>query len=514
MSNAVVSKNVHTGPLTGDSKRSTVSTIVKDTMPLPPVALALPLEPASATGPPSPARGSAGMPPPPSPAGATYQPPPAAVPKQESHSPEATDDSKTEVKRKARIGKDMVRRNTMLLMCNPTVKREIESPKEKEIIEQKKEITSESEEIQKDETTIIERICEPQKLKEEKRQEEQEEKENKIVEEPSVKELEPCVLTTVAENVKVKNMKRKLSMTQEKQTEPEPVLSPSKKQKLGSYKDYIKKNTSTVKLNSGKQKLLQDQSKSLTSKTPKVKQKKLNNKRKLNSKFEQQTQQNKRLKLAKPLTASNLHNSKQNSKQKEKPSLDNVTSVAESTTKKSSTSSSSSSSKKSQVQSKSTAVAVLDNLITRNNIDKTIESVVSESIERTSTTSILPSSPTSSSSCSSSSNNKETSALKTVNNKCVKDVKDIVTTNKKSTNNKKCSQVKTKSECKKMCITRRKSKSKEIVPQVVSKVPRRSLHLPRWSNGWRWEGEPYESKVFLNVSTTTFFSIVCFATLT
>ncbi|KAJ9598117.1 hypothetical protein L9F63_026779, partial [Diploptera punctata] len=50
-------KNVHTGPLTGD------------------VALALPLEPPGALGPPSPARGSAGMPPPPSPATASARNP-------------------------------------------------------------------------------------------------------------------------------------------------------------------------------------------------------------------------------------------------------------------------------------------------------------------------------------------------------------------------------------------------------------------------------------------------------
>uniref|UniRef100_A0A1B6D7Y1 BAH domain-containing protein n=1 Tax=Clastoptera arizonana TaxID=38151 RepID=A0A1B6D7Y1_9HEMI len=58
-------KNVHTGPLTGASKGSLKN---HQATPLPPVALALPLEPTGALGPPSPARGSAGMPPPPSPA--------------------------------------------------------------------------------------------------------------------------------------------------------------------------------------------------------------------------------------------------------------------------------------------------------------------------------------------------------------------------------------------------------------------------------------------------------------
>ncbi|KAK6634004.1 hypothetical protein RUM44_004611 [Polyplax serrata] len=53
-------KNVHIGPLTGECKRP-------GALPLPPVALQLPQEPPGAAGPPSPARGSAGMPPQPSP---------------------------------------------------------------------------------------------------------------------------------------------------------------------------------------------------------------------------------------------------------------------------------------------------------------------------------------------------------------------------------------------------------------------------------------------------------------
>lgn len=68
-------KNVHTGPLTGASKGS-----MKNHQTLPPVALALPLEPPGALGPPSPARGSAGMPPPPSPALATARNPPQSPP--------------------------------------------------------------------------------------------------------------------------------------------------------------------------------------------------------------------------------------------------------------------------------------------------------------------------------------------------------------------------------------------------------------------------------------------------
>lgn len=61
-------KNVHTGPLTGASKRSEAEN-QNEVAPLLPVALALPPEPTGASpGPPSPARGSAGMPPPASPA--------------------------------------------------------------------------------------------------------------------------------------------------------------------------------------------------------------------------------------------------------------------------------------------------------------------------------------------------------------------------------------------------------------------------------------------------------------
>ncbi|XP_021916098.1 uncharacterized protein LOC110828084 isoform X2 [Zootermopsis nevadensis] len=79
-------KNVHTGPLTGDGKGPHITTKQQQQpvqesgasfhqLPLPPVALALPLEPPGALGPPSPARGSAGMPPPPSPATASARNP-------------------------------------------------------------------------------------------------------------------------------------------------------------------------------------------------------------------------------------------------------------------------------------------------------------------------------------------------------------------------------------------------------------------------------------------------------
>lgn len=60
-------KNVHIGPLTGECKRP-------GALPLPPVALQLPQEPPGASGPPSPARGSAGMPPQPSPVSNSARP--------------------------------------------------------------------------------------------------------------------------------------------------------------------------------------------------------------------------------------------------------------------------------------------------------------------------------------------------------------------------------------------------------------------------------------------------------
>ncbi|XP_001816051.2 proteoglycan 4 isoform X2 [Tribolium castaneum] len=481
-------KNVLTGPLTGDSKRSNISSIAKDSMPLPPVALALPLEPASATGPPSPARGSAGMPPPPSPAGATYQPPPPA-PKQE----EATECTPVEKKRKARVGKAMVRNNiaaiqqntAMLLMCNPNqrsfpgeVKREIESPKEKET-EAKKEICSD-EDVKtpkiilqtpvEPEIKNIERIPEPQNLKKEENVEEKEE--GKVEEKKVLKEeLPPCV-NTVAENVKVKNMKRKISTS--KKAEEENEIS-AKKVKLepkypnGSYKDLIKKDMNTVKINNGKRKLITENDDG-TKKT-KTKTKKQTTKRKLSSAKEEDSTPTKRLKQTKPLTASNQQNSKHYSKEKDKNKTEPVLIENKEPQKKSA--------KKLPVNSKANkklAPAILDSLIAKNNIDRTIDSVISESSVRT-----------------------NTSALKTVD-KCAK-TKEPVLNNKKSTN--KNGQIKSKTvECRKSVVTRRKSKCKEV-PQAITRVPRRSLQMPRWSNGWTWEGEPFETKVFLNSDETT-----------
>lgn len=469
-------KNVLTGPLTGDSKRSNISSIAKDSMPLPPVALALPLEPASATGPPSPARGSAGMPPPPSPAGATYQPPPPA-PKQE----EPNECNPVEKKRKARVGKAMVRnniaaiqQNTMLLMCNPNqrsfpgeVKREIESPKEKET-EAKKEICSDEDVKTPVEPEIknIERIPEPNLKKEENL----EEKEEGKLEEKVLEELPP-VVSTVAENVKVKNMKRKMSTCKDKKSAEESEDS-VKKVKLeakypnGSYKDLIKKDLNTVKINNGKRKLITEEEDTI--KKPSKSKTKKTTKRKLSSTKEEESTPPKRLKQTKPLTASNQQNSKQYSKEKDKNKSEPVLIENKEPQKKSN--------KKLPVNAKTSkklAPAILDSLIAKNSIDRTIDNVIIESSVRT-----------------------NTSALKTVD-KCAK-TKEPVLNNRKSTNKNGLIKNKT-TECRKSVVTRRKSKCKEV-PQVVARVPRRSLQMPRWSNGWAWEGEPYEAKVFLNVS--------------
>lgn len=481
-------KNGLTGPLTGDSKRSNLSSISKDSMPLPPVALALPLEPNSVTGPPSPARGSAGMPPPPSPAGATYQPPPPPT-KQESHSPGSPDGCKIEKKRKARVGKAMVRNHiaagmqqtSMLLMCNPqnyvsAVKREIESPKEKENPGDKTEQCSSDEDtkpikemmpvsIPKTEEEIEVSAC--QETQEEQcvseNNEEEDEQTSMALPEPL-----PPVVSTVAENVKVKNMKRKISLTNEtKETESDS----GKKQKIGSYKCLIKKETNCIKINNGKRKLIEDPllSDEVEQDAPVTKSKKPTTKRKLSATKEEPS---KRLKITKTLT-DNTHNSKQRSKSKENGTIE-----------PSKNDDSKKAFKKQLINSKTastkSAPVVLDNLFAKNSIDRTIESVVKENCLRTSPL-------------------RETDASKP-SIKCVKSVKESVL-NKKIIIVNKCVPNKVKSECKKI-DKNRKSKSTEVaMPQPIAKAPRRASHTPRWSNGWRWEGEPYQSKVFINVSS-------------
>lgn len=391
-------KNVHTGPLTGDSKRSShiPSSITKDSLPLPPVALALPLEPVSATGPPSPARGSAGMPPPPSPAGATYQPTTPA-PKQELESP-----PEKQQRRKPRIGKTMVRNNiaanfpenTMLLMCHqpqgvpigtdaihhPTgicVKRELESPPD-------------------------EHLRSPELVKEEEEEKRQE-------------QLEPVLKTerpeypepfkkTVAEVVKVRNMKRKLSITKDLDKPPEVVLKKPKLEPVqlvqapqlrnnGSYKDLIKKDVPCFKINNGKRKLILN-----------------TEKRKLCPTKNEST---KRVKTTKSLTTAK-HNSK--AEQLDLPTIVNNSKLSR-----------------------------------KHSVERTIECV----------------------------------ATTTVRKPC----------SKKGANT-------AKSKKKLVAALQKKTKKKTIanLSAIVVKIPKRQPQVPKWSNGWKWEGEPYEAKVFLNVS--------------
>lgn len=227
--------------------------------------------------------------------------------------------------------------------------------------------------------------------------------------------------------------------------EPEVTYPPPKRQKVdktktanGSYKDLIKKNTSCVKINNGKRKLTVGDSPAKTAKTKKQTQK-----RKLSPAKEETCQ--KRLKTAKPLVASNLHNAKQNAKEcKEK-----VVPETELTENK-------------EPPKKTKKVAV----IARTGC------VVNDSVART---------------------------------KCNKAGNKTVA-KKNSTKT-----LKAKVEC--AAVTKRKYNKKNntnnnVVPQAIAKVPRRSLQCPRWSNGWMWEGEPYEAKVFINVSFKSQF-VLC-----
>lgn len=503
-------KNVHTGPLTGDSKRSShISSIAKDSLPLPPVALALPLEPVSATGPPSPARGSAGMPPPPSPAGATYQPPPPA-PKQEDL--ESSECIPTEKRRKARVGKNMVRNNiaanfpenTMLLMCHPPqhnmcvakVKREIESPEERkpcpaEMLSAKAE-SKETSALRKDSvveiiTDVSRAIVEEDKTITCLKTEETIKKTSKQSEintnEKSSDTLPPC-LKTVAENVKVKNMKRKLSVSKESEKSDLETPSPLKKARTdkskvnGSYKDLIKKHVPSIKINNGKRKLNIESGKFILIKNSKLKFKRTPAKRKLSPSKEECN--NKRLKVSKPLTASNLHNSKQNLKNNRRRCIvdfelsENKEPVLK-TNKKLQVNS------KNSLNNKKLAPAILDNLFAKNNVDRTIECVVNACSGSVRTT-----------------RNIEHSVK--LEEKCKIDNKQEL--NNKSTNSKTV-QVKSKSNInKKVGASKRKTKIKNISasPLPVTRIPKKQLTLPRWSNGWTWKGDPYQAKVFLNVS--------------
>lgn len=276
----------------------------------------------------------------------------------------------------------------MLLMCQEPesphsymngVKREVESPKE----EQKKETIHEEILISKIESknieekvekvtitiqetkpeTIIELTKPLECMKTEEADVLPETKEiSNIQHSPVVLQLGPCV-KTVAENVKVKNMKRKPSITNNT-LKDEPAV---KKQKLekggGSYKDLIKKNFSAIHINNGKKKLL---SRNIVQKLPKIRMKKPQKRKHSPSKEAQET---KKMKPSKPLTACN-HNSKLTIKEKEKTYIETDLIENKEPPKKA---------KKSTItKCRKMAPAVLDNLLAVNSVDRTIESVISE----------------------------------------------------------------------------------------------------------------------------------------
>ena len=525
-------KNGHTGPLIGDSKRSNISSIAKESMLLPPVALALPLEPASATGPPSPARGSAGMPPPPSPAGATYQAPP--TPKRETPEPLDTTKSSPEKRRKARVGKSVVRnnlhlhQNTMLLMCqeppvqnlyqNP-VKREVESPKEEQkreaipdiiqshvepvaIIEVEnvsstvdiKEITSSQITSSTNTDSPSGEISMQTDLKTETSDSEQN-KEIAIGKATAEEVIEPC-LKTVAENVKVKNMKRKLSVVKSAEpTHKKQMLEKSPQGGCGSYKDLIRRNVSAVHIHNGKKKLLVNRS--LVHRLPKIRLKKPNTKRKVGQAKEDAC---KRTQHPKPLIASSLHNSKQNNVDGDKTSTRCELVESKQSAKRNS--------QKKQVNSKcpqggngkKLAPAILDSLFARNSVDLTIESVVSDGLRTGGRSSANPSRTSSTERGVKVSNELKKEPCASNNNN-----------NNKSAPNAKVSSAKGKVKCSQKGGKKKPRQNATEVPVVIAKYPvRRNSQFPRWSNGWTWKGEPFESKVFLNVSS--FSSTLLFRT--
>ncbi|XP_050300445.1 titin isoform X2 [Anthonomus grandis grandis] len=432
-------KNGHTGPLTGDTtgKRSTGTSagtphsyshlhshhqhqqINKDAKPLPPVALALPLEPVTSTGPPSPARGSAGMP------SGGGVPPPTPSPKREDRGAAYA----VGEKRKARVGKANVR-STMLLMCNPVqeqqlVKREIESPlyKEQESEERKKYEVLTPPLIKPPDkppeplpkipeactTTTIDDLPDPPSqspittknpLENVTIREEPSDTieaasaiaqtEQVIVEEENPAPpppLPPCV-ATVAENVKVKNMKRKQSQCKEDAPPP----PPKKSKKMSSYKDFIRKHTKgCFKISNNKKKLVSNNG--------------------TNKQKNAQQTNNRRMKQQKV-----------GKKQKQKMSSSKI----------------------------------LDSLISKNNIDKVIDEVVNK-------------------------------GTKVVSNTVKK-------TNSKMNNRRKS------------LGSRRGSRSVgsgEEKLEVTVKGKGSGAVVPKWSNGWMWEGEPYEGKVFINSDETT-----------
>ncbi|XP_044730941.1 uncharacterized protein LOC123293980 isoform X2 [Chrysoperla carnea] len=578
-------KNVHTGPLTGDGKRSNMTVIAKEStgMPLPPVALALPLEPASVVGPPSPARGSAGMPPPPSPAGATYQP--VSTPKQEDTNnncptPENKPTVTNKTRRKARVGKDMVRNtiasnftyrqteNTMLLMCHSTdstVKREALSPENEVIIIEKDSNENRLTPIVEDDVPFtkgcikpqtaivlpekVENICtarvkpleeddcskhspDTTTIEEDTSQPKIDDAESKLEDRLPVPiesndtledtngvtsnsnsnsncEQETTSTTTIKEETIDNNCRSKSptgtkrKLNDDEENENDETIQVQKKQK-SSYKDLINKNPGTIQIINGKKKLVCQVSpnrnlqktkiiarKPRRTSSPKIM--KVGVKRKKS----QDDIAKKKCKTIKSLTTASMDKSNdiknvsdENLILKEKNTIICAKSVAESKT------------------AKKTAPALLDSLLLNNNnnnnnnsssIDQTIDSVISSiCAEET----ILPTSIS--------------------DEKCIDEKKNTIVENDKisedivpeklptATTNKHTGRIVTRRKSK---LTKAKSRNNtkknvkvikpvEVVPMPIMKVPRRSSLTPRWSNGWSWEGEPYQARVFLNSDDT------------
>lgn len=61
---------------------------------------------------------------------------------------------------------------------------------------------------------------------------------------------------------------------------------------------------------------------------------------------------------------------------------------------------------------------------------------------------------------------------------------------------KRTSRSRSKSKSRKFSIKKRHRPRVAEVEEVI--VPRKSNSVPRWSNGWTWEGQPFQGKVFLN----------------
>ncbi|KAL3266253.1 hypothetical protein HHI36_010433 [Cryptolaemus montrouzieri] len=112
------------------------------------------------------------------------------------------------------------------------------------------------------------------------------------------------------------------------------------------------------------------------------------------------------------------------------------------------------------------ASIMLDKLIAKNNVDRTIECVISGAIR--------------------------TSVPR--RNYKIKQVKGSVSP----------ISISVKKSTKKACRTLDTNKKpKDLRTQVCPAILKKAAQVLRWSNGWSWEGEPFEAKVFLNSDETT-----------